>query len=73
MPESQRWLATKGKFDETKEVLKAVYEQESVEPELKSLKNEVRRLRRYIEMSECERYSQLFSIYKKCLMIGCSL
>jgi hypothetical protein len=57
MPESQRWLATKGKFTETEKVLKRVYANEAVTPELDSLKHEVRRLRHYIEMTECERYN----------------
>lgn len=28
---------------------------------------------RYLEMSECARYAELFTTYRKCLFIGCSL
>ena len=33
----------------------------------------MQKLKKFIEMSECERYGQLFTIYKKCLLIGCAL
>jgi len=71
MPESQRWLARKYQHEECKEVLERVYDEDVALFELKQLKKEVHKMRHYIRQSECERYRQLFSIYKKCLLIGC--
>jgi len=73
MPESQRWLAKNERNNECLEVLNKVYEPSSAQAELKALQDEINHLRPYLDMSECSRYLQLFTKYKKCLFIGCSL
>ena len=73
MPETQRWLAKKGRYDEVEGVLNKVYEPTEAAKQTSQLKREIHKLRKYIEMSECERYAQLFTIYRRCLIIGCSL
>ena len=56
MPETQRWLAYNEKWEECKETLDRVYPEEAAKIELKALRNEVNRIKRYIKMTECERY-----------------
>lgn len=58
MPESQRWLAKKNRDDEALNALRLVYKtEEKAASELSKLQQEVKRLRKYIDMSECERYN----------------
>ena len=73
MPETQRWLAKNERYDECYQVLLSIYEQDSAKQELQTLKTEMNKIRKYIKLSECERYAQLFTKYKKCVFVGCSL
>lgn len=50
-----------------------MYEEPEARSELQSLQKEVKRMRKYIEMTECQRYGQLFTMYRKCVIIGCGL
>ena len=50
MPETQRWLAKKGRIDECKRVLEIVYENKSVLSELDYITNEIKH---DIELTEC--------------------
>lgn len=56
LPESQRWLAKKGLEEECLETLNRVYEEPEAQKELQGLQREVKKMRRYIDMTECQRY-----------------
>jgi MFS family permease len=73
MPESQRWLAKNQKTEECKKTLERVYDKEGAEIQLIVLQQEVHKMRKFIDQSEWQRYKQLFTVYRKCLFIGCSL
>ena len=73
MPESQRWLGKKEKTSECIQVLNRVYPRTSAEKELRAIGREVEKLRPYLSQTECQRYSELFQKYGRCLYIGCML
>ena len=74
LPESQRWLGKKGKSEDCTNTLRRVYANEDgIAVELASIEREVEKMRPYIEMTEWQKYKQLFTFYGRCLLVGCSL
>jgi SP family xylose:H+ symportor-like MFS transporter len=74
LPESQRYLAKKYRNEEVKEVIKKIYPVEAeANQQYEMLIAEVASQRRFLNLSECQRYTLLFTTYKKCLFIGCML
>lgn len=50
-----------------------MYEEADADRELEGLKKEMRLMSRFNNLTEWQRYSQLFTVYSKCLFIGCML
>ena len=71
MPETQRWLAKKGKAKKMQEVLERVYNYESIQVQREVLEDEIRNTGE--EKSEIERVKEVFGSYRKCVVIACSL
>ena len=73
MPESQRWLARKQKDDKVLDVLKRIYQPEEAKFQLQLLQKEIDDQKEFNNMTECQRYGELFTTYKKCVFISCML
>ena len=73
MSESQRYLAKKKRTDACLKTLRKVYPEECALAELQVLQKEVDENWKSIQMTEWQRYKQLFTTYKRCLVVGCGL
>ena len=73
MPESQRWLANKKKDDKAFVVLKRIYKPAEAQIQFDLLKKEIDDQKEFNDMTEWQRYGELFTTYKKCVFISCML
>jgi SP family myo-inositol transporter-like MFS transporter 13 len=73
MPESPRWLSKVGKEDISRGILHRIYLPEFLEEAVQYLAQEVEELKKETQLTEKERLASLFTTYRKCIIIGCSL
>jgi hypothetical protein len=71
MPESPRWLGKEKRMDEAQAIMTKIYKKDIIQNKLNELEAEVESMLSETQMTECERYKDLFTVYKKCVLIGC--
>jgi len=73
LPESPRWLVKEGRTDEAKQVISSLYYPEYTELKMTELEQEAEKLKIESALSETERLRNLFTSYRRCLIIGCGV
>ena len=73
LPESPRWLGKMERDQEQFKVINQIYKTEYVERANHDLKEEINMLKIETKMTQGERLHSLFTVYAKCLFIGCSV
>ena len=73
LPESPRWLGKTGNEVRSRGIMYKIYKPEHLESAVEQLNKEVDLLREETKLGECARLYSLYSVYGKCLLIGCGV
>ena len=60
-------------MEKARGILQRIYKPESLEAQVRNLEIEVEALKEETKLSEKDRLKELFTTYKKCVIIGCGL
>ena len=73
MPESPRWLGKVERTEKMKVIVKKIYKESHKDYAIQTIEEEVENLKAETRMTEMERLRSLFTTYRPCLIIGCSM